>query len=257
MYEVALSENVVVERNKVSIGAVVKKLIAGNNAVLANFYYPDDPGRSWRFSFIAKDQILEGDEVKRVETNPKRYTYILGPHESCRTAGERFSKLSAQSEFTVKAFEEAFSVEKLSDKFFKEYKAHYLEFVEHLNKRATKASVFNGDEKAVRDFAKKLLGRIVFLHFVQKKGWLGATNDRWQDGNRNFIQDLFLTSGKRDTFYPLWLRTLFYDSLNNPERKHNDFKLPDGKTVMVPYLNGGLFEDDDPKGVLTLPPAPV
>ncbi len=128
------------------------------------------------------------------------------------------------------------------------------QFVDHLNKRATKASVFNGDEKAVRDFAKKLLGRIVFLHFVQKKGWLGATNDRWQDGNRNFIQDLFLTSGKRDTFYPLWLRTLFYDSLNNPERKHNDFKLPDGKTVMVPYLNGGLFEDDDPKGVLTFPP---
>ncbi len=125
LYEVALSESVVVERNKVSIGAVVKKLIAGNNAVLANFYYPDDPGRSWRFSFIAKDQILEGDDVKRVETNPKRYTYILGPNESCRTAGERFSKLSTQSEFTVKAFEDAFSVEKLSKKFFDEYKEHY------------------------------------------------------------------------------------------------------------------------------------
>ncbi len=255
LYEVALSESVVVERNKVSIGTLVKKLIYGNNAVLANFHYPDHPERSWRFSFIAKDQILEDGEARRVETNPKRYTYILGPNERCKTAGERFSTLSTQSEFTVKAFEDAFSVEKLSDKFFKEYKEHYQAFVDHLSKRATKASVFNGDEKAVRDFAKKLLGRIVFLHFVQKKGWLGATNDRWQDGNRNFIQDLFLSSGKKETFYPLWLRTLFYDSLNNPERKNNSFKLPDGTTVMVPYLNGGLFEDDDPKGTLTFPPS--
>lgn len=254
LYEVALSESVVVERNRVSIGTLVKKLIYGNNAVLANFHYPDHPERSWRFSFIAKHQILEDGEARRVETNPKRYTYILGPNERCKTAGERFSTLSTQSEFTVKAFEEAFSVEKLSDAFFKEYKEHYGEFVKHLSKREIKSSVFNGDEKAVRDFAKKLLGRIVFLYFVQKKGWLGATNERWQDGNRNFIQDSFLSSGKKETFYPLWLRTLFYDSLNNPERTHNSFKLPGGTTVMVPYLNGGLFEDDDPKGTLTFPP---
>ena len=257
LYEVALSDSVVVERSKVGIGAVVKKLIAGNNAVLINFYYPDQPNKSWRFSFIAKDQIIEEGEAKKVETNPKRYTYVLGPNERCRTAAERFNKLSLETDFTVSAFQEAFSVEKLSKKFFEEYKEHYDAFVKHLCKREIKASVFNGDEKAVRDFAKKLLGRIVFLYFVQKKGWLGASNENWQDGNPNFVEDLFIVSGRKETFYPLWLRTLFYDSLNNPDRSHNDFKLPNGTTVKVPYLNGGLFEDDDPKGsaqYLTFPP---
>lgn len=257
LYEVALVNNVIVERSKVGIGAVVKKMIFGNNAVLANFYYPDQPNKSWRFSFIAKDQIIEKGETKKVETNPKRYTYILGPNERCRTAAERFNDLSFETDFTIKAFEKAFSVEKLSKKFFDEYKEHYDAFVKHLNKREIKASVFNGDEKTVRDFAKKMLGRIVFLYFVQKKGWLGATNEKWQDGNPNFMEDLFIASGKKETFYPIWLRTLFYDSLNNPDRSHNDFKLPNGTTVKIPYLNGGLFEDDDPKEAakyLTFPP---
>ncbi len=253
LYEVALAESVDVERNKVSIGAVVKKLIYGNNAVLVNFYHPGKADHSWRFSFIAKDQILEQQEVRRVETNPKRYTYILGPNESCKTAGERFHKLSTQSEFTVGSFEDAFSVEKLSKTFFDDYKNHYLEFVKHLSKRETKASVFNGDEKAIRDFAKKLLGRIVFLYFVQKKGWLGASSEQWQDGDHNFIQNLFIASGKKESFYSLWLRKLFYDSLNNPGRAHGDFELPGGNVVKVPFLNGGLFEDDDPKGILVFP----
>ena len=254
LYEVALVEHVIVERNKVSIGAVVKKLIVGNNAVLVSFHYPDQPDRSWRFSFIAKDQVIEDGTAKKIETNPKRYTYILGPYEHCRTAAERFNKLSLETDLNVNAFQDAFSVEKLSRSFFDEYKDHYDAFVKHLSKREIKASVFNGDEKAIRDFAKKLLGRIVFLYFVQKKGWLGASDEKWQDGNPNFVEDLFVTSGRKETFYPLWLRTLFYDSLNNPNRTNDTFQLPDGRTAKVPYLNGGLFEDDDPKGILTFPP---
>ena len=91
---------------------------------------------------------------------------------------------------------------------------------------------------------------------VQKKGWLGASNEEWKDGDPNFLENLYIASGKKATFYPLWLRTLFYDSLNNPNRKNSDFNLPKGKTVKVPYLNGGLFEDDDPKSAasLTFPP---
>ena len=253
LYEVALSDNVIVERNKVSIGAVVKKLIAGNNAVLVNFYYPNQKNKSWRLSFLAKEQIIEVDEIKKTATNPKRYTYILGHNETCRTAAERFSKLSLEPEFTVDALKDAFSVEKLSKAFFDEYKVHYERFVEHLNKRNFKSTVFNGDETAIRTFAKKLLGRIVFLYFVQKKGWLGASDDKWQDGNQNFIQNLFIASGKNEDFYHLWLRKLFYDSLNNSERINNAFVLPDNSTVKIPFLNGGLFEDDDPKGILTFP----
>ena len=252
LYDVELEENVIVERNKVSIGSVIKKYIIGTNAVLVNFHYGDSPDKSWRLSFIAKENEIEDGEIKKTESNPKRYTYVLGAGETCRTAAERFAKLSLESEFTVDNIKDAFSVEKLSKLFFDEYKEHYEEFVAHLNKREIKATVFKGDEKAIRDFAKKLLGRIVFLCFVQKKGWLGATNDKWEDGDKNFLQNLFIASGSNENFYPVWLHKLFYDTLNN-ERKKDAFELPDKSIVKIPYLNGGLFEDDEPKGILTFP----
>jgi hypothetical protein len=132
LFEVALQDKVVVERNKVSIGAVVKRLIAGNNAVLTNFYYPDREEKSWRFSFIARDKKIEDGGIVAADTNLKRYTYVLGPNESCRTAAERFQKLSLNPEFDVEKLKEAFSVEKLSRKFFDEYKEHYEAFVKHL-----------------------------------------------------------------------------------------------------------------------------
>lgn len=252
LYDVELEENVIVERNKVSIGSVIKKYIIGTNAVLVNFHYGDSPDKSWRLSFIAKEHEIEDGEIKKSESNPKRYTYVLGAGETCRTAAERFAKLSLETEFTVDNIKEAFSVEKLSKLFFDEYKKHYEEFVAHLNKREIKATVFKGDEKAIRDFAKKLLGRIVFLCFVQKKGWLGATNDKWEDGDKNFLQNLFIDSGSNESFYPVWLHKLFYNTLNS-ERKNDAFELPDKRVVKIPYLNGGLFEDDEPKGILTFP----
>jgi hypothetical protein len=254
LYDVELADNVVIERSRVSIGAVIKKYIFGNNAVLVNFHYENQPEKSWRLSFIAKEQQIEEGEIIKGETNPKRYTYVLGQNETCRTAAERFEKLSMETEFTIDKLSDAFSVEKLSKTFFDEYKEHYLDFVEHLNKRNIKSSVFNGDEKAIRDFAKKLLGRIVFLYFVQKKGWLGASNAKYADGSPNFLEELFITSGKNESFYNVWLKKLFYDTLNNQNRQDDAFKLPDGKMVRIPFLNGGLFEDDDPKGILTFPP---
>jgi hypothetical protein len=41
------------------------------------------------------------------------------------------------------------------------------------------------------DFVKKLLGRIVFLYFLQKKGWLGASTLEYKDGDKNFISNFF------------------------------------------------------------------
>jgi len=254
LYDVELAENVVIERSRVSIGTIIKKYIFGNNAVLVNFHYANQPEKSWRLSFIAKEQQIEEGEIVKGETNPKRYTYILGQNETCRTAAERFAKLSMETEFTIDKLKDSFSVEKLSKTFFDEYKEHYLDFVEHLNKQNFKATVFNGDEKAIRDFAKKLLGRIVFLYFVQKKGWLGASNTKYADGSPNFLEELFIASGKNESFYDVWLKKLFYDTLNNQNRNEDEFKLPDGKIVKIPFLNGGLFEDDDPKGILTFPP---
>ena len=59
LYEVVLKDDKVVERNKVSIGALVKKQIIGNNAIFVNFTYENPDDKNWRFSFIAFDSVFE------------------------------------------------------------------------------------------------------------------------------------------------------------------------------------------------------
>lgn len=268
LYEVTVEDFRQVKIARVGLGALVKKLIIGNNAVFATFKYEDVTEKHWRFSFIAYDSFFEDGQVQTKETNPKRYTYVFGDkEETYRTAIDRFQELDSKFQIKVKDIQEAFAVEAMSKEFFDEYReTHYAKFVKYLtgeefqktggkyelvkvqNPSPFLASVFNGDKKDARDFCKKLLGQIVFLYFIQKKGWLGATNTNYKEGNgdKNFIQNFYKQAGENDNFYPLWLSKLFYDTLNQ-KRDNDDFEMPDGSIVKIPYLNGGLFEKESDK----------
>lgn len=101
-------------------------------------------------------------------------------------------------------------------------------------------------DKPVRDFVKTLMGRLVFLHFLQKKGWLGCSKGsrRWTDGDPNFLSsffDLAKTNGHAELFHSRYLSFLFFDALNRADREGDLFSLTDTR---LPYLNGGLFEED-------------
>jgi len=255
LYEVIVDNNKQIERSRVGLNALVKKHIIGENAVMVNFAYDIPENRSWRFSFIARDGIFQDGEMKVVDTNPKRYTYVFGqPDETFKTAIDRFTTLANEFEITINKIKDAFSVEAMSKAFFDDYRdVHYAGFVDYLMRSNFLKSAFNGNDKDVRDFVKKLLGRIVFLYFLQKKGWMGASNTEYKDGDKNFISNYFRQSGADDTFYPNWLTKLFFEALNSP-RTNDDFVLPNGKTVKVPYLNGGLFEKQSEKyDFLTFP----
>lgn len=243
-YEIALKPGVRLEYSKVAIQHYVRKLLTAGQAALICFKSPSNKN-SWRLTLVAKDSVLTEKGIKEKTTNAKRYTYLLGPSETCKTPAERFELLSVETKLDMDILIKAFSVEKLSKSFFDEYTRHYDNFVTYLMKPAIKKSVFNGDDKAIRDFSKKLLGRIVFLYFVQKKGWLGATNTNYTDGKPDFIMRLFDLSGGNASFYPNWLSSLFFDTLNNSSRKDDNFEMPDGEKVKIPFLNGGLFDKEE------------
>lgn len=92
------------------------------------------------------------------------------------------------------------------------------------------------------DFAKRLLGQIVFLYFLQKKaGWAFREMASGAMGHVLFLRDLYNKSEKEGhNFFDKYLRHLFYEALN---RDHSDnghyHSLFDSR---VPFLNGGLFE---------------
>ena len=169
---------------------------------------------------------------------------------------------------TIADLQTAFSVEALSREFFDKYREHYAQFVLHATgKRYVKQAnkweertehapdealmrAFDDDEKRVRDYVKKLLGRIVFLHFLQKKGWMGILNGgRWGEGNFQFMYGLFdrASETQRADFVHEVLEHLFFHALNIDRKAEND--LYDTRVfperVRVPYLNGGLFEEDE------------
>lgn len=256
LYEIIVNDNKQIERSRVGLGALVKKHIIGNNAVLVNFAYQNPDKRSWRFSFIARDGVFQDGEMQIKDTHPKRYTYVFGePEETYKTALDRFFILGNELEITINKIKDAFGVEAMSKAFFDEYRdVHYAGFVDYLMRSNFKKSAFNGNDKDVRDFVKKLLGRIVFLYFLQKKGWLGAKDTTYKNGDKNFMTNFFKKAGVNDAFYANWLSTLFFDALNNENRTNDDFTMPDGEVVKIPYLNGGLFEKETAKyDFLTFP----
>ena len=255
VFDVTLAQGIVLERNRVGLRNLLRKYWKDIDAAFITYHKPESP--KWRFTYISELTGYDANgEFVQLKTEPKRYTYVLGEGESTRTAAERFTAITKLGNQTqLDDVKEAFSVEKLSKAFFDEYKKHYDVFcrfmVDAPNIRQT---IFNGNEKGIRDFNKKLLGRIVFLYFIQKKGWLGVpAKSEWGKGDFNFLTQQFENFRNKDLFYQQFLSPLFFETLN--QKRENDifnfdnsqFVIRNSELIKIPYLNGGLFEEDDKK----------
>lgn len=189
-----------------------------------------DDGNHWRLSYIC--------DLKEGNTAAKRFSYILGDEQGqYKTPIERLGKVAEKNgRFKLSDLKEAFSVDALSKEFFDEYHRHYDIIINEL-----KGHGFEG--ATIHDYVKKMMGRIVFLHFLQKKGWL--------KGNLAFLRDLFFFSPHQGDFLEQVLEPLFFGIFNTENANREQlFKakgwdmglLEDWKEL--PYLNGGLFERD-------------
>lgn len=256
IFDVTLQNGIKIEYNRVGVNELLKTHILKDavKGAIVTFHYPTsiigniDAKSEWRFSFISKFGSDYFAEAESVETNPKKYTYIFGTSEEHRTALERLYNLE-QSRFRLEDFFEAFNVEPVSNNFFKEYKNFYQDFVFHISNDKNSRAIFEQEktedvEKDIRNFVKRLLGRLVFLYFLQKKHWLGASNKNYDDGDTNFLFNLFnYNNDSKDQFYNKWLSKLFFNALNTANRTNDGFELPNGNSVWIPFLNGGLFEE--------------
>ena len=246
VYEVTLAPGIILERNRVGLRNLLRKYWQNIDAAFIAYHRPESA--NWRFSYVSEltGYDAEGESIK-IKTEPKRYTYLLGESESIRTAVERFERIIKKgSKATLDDVKEAFSVEKLSKTFFDEYKKHYDIFCKYMvSQPGIYQTIFNGDEKAIRDFNKKLLGRIVFIYFIQKKGWLGVPkNESWGKGDFNFLTNHFQNFQHPELFYQDFLSVLFFDTLNT-KRPDDLIELVAGKPCRIPFLNGGLFEEEN------------
>lgn len=172
-----------VENSRSTQRSYAKKLIENANADAAfiAFYTEGEP--KWRLSFVRLDyeMKLENGHLKTKEnlTPAKRYSYLVGENEPCHTAISRFERFIIDSTAdpespTLDDLENAFSVEKVTDEFFRLYCEKYHQLREKLEENEDFCIEAEQHNFTSAQFAKKLMGQIVFLYFLQKKGWLGV-----------------------------------------------------------------------------------
>lgn len=172
-----------VENSRSTQRSYAKKLIENVNADAAfiAFYTEGEP--KWRLSFVRLDyeMKIQNGHLKAIEnlTPAKRYSYLVGENEPCHTAISRFERFiidsMANSEHpTLDDLENTFSVEKVTDEFFKLYCEKYHQLREKLEENEDFCIEAQQHNFSSAQFAKKLMGQIVFLYFLQKKGWLGV-----------------------------------------------------------------------------------
>ncbi len=228
LFDITLSDKKELQYNRVGIQQFIRSTLFPFTNAFMLFHNETTKEKDWRFSYAYKET------TQKSMTSAKRYTYLFGKNHRARTASERFAKLANEEKTTEKLLA-AFSVEALSDEFFKGYKYQYLKFLDLIGK----------EQKENRDYVKKLLGRLVFLQFLQKKGWMGvpASNTNWEGGDKNYLCNLIENYKGNNRLLSDVLEVLFFNTLN--EKRDNDMadKIL-GENIKIPYLNGGLFDKD-------------
>lgn len=220
---------------------------------LVAFYSKEDLGADWRFSFIKIEHVAFQDEKEKVKTEKeltpaKRYSFLVGEHENSHTAQSQLLDILAMdyARPTMEEIENAFSIEKVTKEFFNQYKELFSLLTDHLENQSHFENDTQNFPRNVHRFSKKLLGQIVFLYFLQKKGWLGVpVSEPWGNGDKKFLRNQLNTIlEKGGSFYTDSLQYLFYEALAKERKDQKNKGYYSRLDCKIPFLNGGLFEPD-------------
>lgn len=227
------------------------KLLLGQERPVVSQFLRDHPYALFVFSNHALNRwhflnVKYDDEITKRRVF-RRIT--VGPEERLRTASERIAMLDLESVSAdlfglsplaiQKRHDDAFDVEPVTREFFKEYARVFGEVEEQIEGIK--------DKERRRLYTQRLFNRLMFIAFIQKKGWLKFGQERdYLDG---LWRDFKRSNKSNRNFYRDRLKLLFFAGLNTPNEV-NVIGINRGGFLkeligQVPYLNGGLFEEDD------------
>jgi REP element-mobilizing transposase RayT len=221
------------------------------DAAIVAYVSPDK--EDWRFSLVKMEYKLEKTATGKMKveedlTPARRWSFLVGSNEKSHTAQSRLVNILLDDENapTLAELEESFDIETVTKEFFLKYRELFIRTKEALDRLVNSnpriEADFNAKGVDTVNFSKKLLGQIVFLYFLQKKGWFGVGRDaEWGTGSWQFLRELFeKRHGDYRNFFNDILEPLFYEALRI-DRSHDDhyYSRFDCK---IPFLNGGLFD---------------
>jgi adenine-specific DNA-methyltransferase len=226
---------------RVTLSRETFKLLAelGNPRALVLFVSKNSD--NYRLSLVTVDlEWDEGSRVKKIYSNPRRYSFLLGPEAKIHTVQEYLIKPGR-----LKGFEDLknrFSIEVVNKEFYTLIAMRFTDLVGGSRKIGSKKYEQKGslvlpvgnDEQKRKEFAVRLIGRLVFCWFLKKKHSVAGVPLVPDD-----ILSLKVAKGK-SSYYHFVLEPLFFETLNKKkDDRHKKYKIDSWGTI--PFLNGGLF----------------
>lgn len=221
--------------------AVINQL--KNDHPYALYLFSDVDEAYWHFVNVKLDQ--EAGEKSERTTRRVFRRITVGPGERLRTASERIAMLNVASIqrdlfglsplAIQQRHDEAFNVEAVTEKFYQGYVKVFGDLEADLLAQSD-------DREWAHDFALQFLNRIMFLYYVQRKGWLNEDPDFL-----SHFWDAYRSADRpEDTFVEEWLNVLFFQAFNNnfAAGRSTVSYMPQhlrDALALAPFLNGGLF----------------
>ena len=264
IFDITVSDRVMMERNRVNIQRLIRKVMDNYSVAFMLFHYENDTCWDWRFTFCHKNG------GQNDITDSKRYTFLLGPGQSCRTAAENFRKLYESREaLDVAKIETAFSVEALTKQFYRDLFEWYQWAVSDASNITfpNDTAIEDDDRDDIEKKIIRMITRIMFVWFIKQKE---LVPNRIFDADflSTILKDFDPYSKTEGNYYNAILQNLFFGTLNRAikdengnTRKFASSSKRDVKTLYryaelfsiseqevinlfaeVPFLNGGLFE---------------
>ena len=274
-YEVEVGDSVFLERNKVALRSLLHSVykydVDGAVVVFKN-------NNKWRLSYVSEIRELDihGKLVDK-ETEPKRYTYLLGNGEYCRTPAERLNFISTKRK-SLADIREAFSVDALTKEFYELLSDWYHRAVKKVEFPGYRDQNDSENEKDYDEYLKsykaqsviRLITRLMFVWFLKQ---------RINSLSKLFAPDILNHLNRSDvnnsTYYKAILQNLFFATFNTNmnqdepgsrrwvkegnrnsgeflDQRYYRYKkfFKDGENALgffakIPFLNGGLFDNLD------------
>ena len=125
----------------------------------------------------------------------------------------------------------SFNVEKITKSFYQEFQKHHTGLAESIEG-------IEGAENR-RWYASVLLNRLMFIYFIQRKGFMDG-DPRYLRNRLRSVRELS-SSGQPHAFFCEFLLPLFHQGLGQPNPEFDNTAV--GCLIgRLPYVNGGLFE---------------
>ncbi len=227
---------------RVSISRESFRLLAQYGVKRALIVFTSRKSQNYRLSLVTIDlKWEEGKRVQKEYSNPRRYSFFLGPDTKTHTPEQYLISKNRIKDFDD--LKNRFSIEVVNKEFYTEIARLFTQLAggkREIGRKTIDAG--SGylklpstiDDTTRKEFTVRLIGRLVFCWFLKKKVS--------EKGVSLLPEDLLSSKGLsgNKNFYHAILEPLFFEVLNTMvERRDKKYKVMPWS--QIPFLNGGLF----------------